>query len=115
MLHSHTADAATHGGYTREGFAIPGAVAAALRRLVEDQRETGHDIAASICEEAADHIDDLIEHLAKNEATIDEYQCRLQELECLFEGLATVCDRARLACNLSEGDAVPVLTIEVRR
>jgi hypothetical protein len=75
-----------------------------LRDLVEALNDTGHTGAATICEQAADHIDDLNDKLTAAEDLI-------LGLERLLEGLSTVCNSARLACNPSEGDAVPVLEV----
>lgn len=81
-----------------------------LRSIAE---EVGHELPASAAAIAlaADHIDDLADKLTATEDERDALAVRLQELERLLEGLSIICDRARLACNLTEGDTVPVLEV----
>ena len=83
-----------------------------LRQLVEDQRETGYDIAAAICEEAADHIEDLADKLTAAEDERDDLSRRLQAIEEQLQVLGTAAKYIQFAA-LDLREPVPVL--EVRR
>lgn len=81
-----------------------------IRETSEFFRNGGQDPKlADALEQAADRFETVADNVGDIEFEHAKLAARLQELERLLEGLATICDRARLACNLTEGDAVPVL------